>query len=56
MKKVSASKYGSQGTPSDCQIALRTDHFVDQTFGESNWTVDDERLLASDQSQIDNAS
>ena len=26
------------GNSSDCQIALRTDHFVDRTFRGSNWS------------------
>ena len=38
----------------DYQMTLRNDHFVDRTFWESNWTTD-ERQLATDQSQFDNA-
>ena len=39
------------GNSWDCQMALQTDHFVDRTFPESNWTVG-KRMLASDQSQF----
>ena len=35
------------GNCSDIQTALRTDHFIDRIFQESNWTVG-ESLLASD--------